>query len=465
MPTAQFVVWRLIHDATHLLHLATFPEAGDPLDPQWLIAMEAFAMSVETGLALRLMNGDELAVTPGLECSSEALLTVLLLGLVERSLRLEFDVAVHGRGEDPEAWTTGASRRSGLRRERFSFVDEFHGLPGFGAAYMAGVEVLDQASDALAVAAGSEPLDWTRLGRASPLSTDPRTDVPTMCPQHELEIQHVGVSGTRVWVHWTDPIAQRSRETLAEARADVDLRSTQRGIHMSRLQQILTTTGAERVWTSLPEAAREMAMRCRAAQNSRTAEVELRLTHIVEDMNALSRTRTTFPITLGGRCRVDGALTELGIEIELPILTACPCTAAFSKLSLDAVLERSGISNPTRAHVLGAAPPTCTHSQPGTVRFEVSSTESPPPVKALLETIRGVVHVRVSVLKREDEHALVERVHHRPQFCEDVCRGVAAAVAEVVGPGATVRVEVALDESIHAHRASARLQITTGDSQ
>ena len=148
-------------------------------------------------------------------------------------------------------------------------------------------------------------------------------------------------------------------------------------------------------------------------------------------------------------------------------ITACPCTLAYSNLELKAKLEAAGyILEPS---LLKELPPTLTHSQPGALTVRVSGT-SVPTHGAILKALDGVVHFAETLLKREDEHALVDRVHRAPQFCEDVCRAVGVAIAAIASRDALIFVRADLDESIHPHNATAELctvasQLWCGEQQ
>jgi hypothetical protein len=161
MPPSQWLIWRILHESAHLLHLICYPNAGCTLHPEWLVTMEAIAMSAEHHL-LRLLTLKAAAGPPSAALiSSQSLITELLIGLLERSLRLDFDLAVHLRGADPDQWRAAAVNLTGLPPNRFAFVDEFHGLPGLAAAYMIGIDALNISENKLDVATGSEPLQWS----------------------------------------------------------------------------------------------------------------------------------------------------------------------------------------------------------------------------------------------------------------------------------------------------------------
>ena len=69
------------------------------------------------------------------------------------------------------------------------------------------------------------------------------------------------------------------------------------------------------------------------------------------------------------------------------------------------------------------------------------------------------------MLKRPDEHELVDRAHRRPQFTEDLARFAAAEVATRVTSETTVFARAILNESIHPHRAAAQVRARAGELQ
>jgi GTP cyclohydrolase FolE2 len=141
----------------------------------------------------------------------------------------------------------------------------------------------------------------------------------------------------------------------------------------------------------------------------------------------------------------------------LSIMTACPCTLAFSRLrTLEDLRVRLGPAFDRAAEA--AIPPTFTHSQRGLLTVTVVSRDSSDlELRELYRQISRVTHPVQSVLKRPDEHNLVRKAHLRPQFCEDVCRAVAVSAASILQASDDIEVSVELDESIHPHKAYASL--------
>ncbi len=450
----QFFVWRLVHDAAHLLHLAKFPHAGDSLEPIWLATMEAAAMFAERAVYERIENA-ELQLPPEFGFDARPIKTVLLLGFAERALRLDYDLSVHLHKQSVESWMQTTLRRTGLPATVFKFAAEFHGLPGLGAAYLLGAESFAVCDDKHAVLSGAKSLDFFAARRGDELSRADETDIPARQPTHAVKINRVGTAGAMLRASVINPLNLREETMNFEVGLTVDLSADRRGIHMSRLQQTILAAG-ERRWTDVSELVDFLAQEARRLQQSQNAVVALKTVLLQPSFNVLSQTNSAQPVVLTFRGRA-GDVESKTIEIGAGIMTACPCTLAYSRLKGEKTLRRRTRLND---RVLPEDfPPTFTHSQQGELTVAVTSCDKLPSVPDLVRCIAAEAHLVESVLKRPDEHRLVEKTHRRPQFGEDVCRAVAVAVASILNASDELKVGVLLNESIHPHRVYA--EITT----
>lgn len=137
-PLHQGFVWRMLHDATHLLQLAVLGGDGNSRCPITLAKMEAIALLSESRAldACRQIAASGRSICPGLD--EKALRIELLLGLAERALRVAFDVDVHLEGQQVIDWVRDTAASTGLPAELLSFATEFHGLPGMASSYWVG---------------------------------------------------------------------------------------------------------------------------------------------------------------------------------------------------------------------------------------------------------------------------------------------------------------------------------------
>lgn len=160
----EWFVERILHDATHLLHLTCYPNAGSSLDPHWLSVMESVAMFVEFSY-LDILTNDEAFTTPNANgFDKDKTIFYLLTNLVKRSLRFDFDILIHLQRRSDEFWYSFVENQLGFSpdvkdfRGFFDFTQEFHGLPGLGSVYMVGVDALQMSVDREKVLKGEEKL-------------------------------------------------------------------------------------------------------------------------------------------------------------------------------------------------------------------------------------------------------------------------------------------------------------------
>lgn len=285
-----------------------------------------------------------------------------------------------------------------------------------------------------------------------PLSNDPRTDIPAMLSPITVGLT-AGITDVRVPLRLLDgwPVLSAEVDIL------VELHATQRGAHMSRLQEAVIAQ-ATTEHTDAVAFAIQLAARAAASQVCSSATVTVRVDQQPPITSAVTGGRSSLNVTSTVTVAHDGQqVGHSHTSLAVQIMTACPCTIAYSRLASE---RQSGrIYGPDM-------PPTFTHSQPGTL--EVGVTAQGGPVIAstdLLTAVRSTAVLREAVLKRPDEHELVERAHRRPQFTEDVTRGAAAAVACRVPADAIVSASASLAESIHPHRATATLRVRAADLQ
>ena len=463
LKSSQWLVWRLLHDATHLLHLQNFPEAGCPLNPTWLLTLEAAAMTSEREFLHLIDCEKEIAQPINYPFNSFNIKTILLTGLLERALRLDYDMAIHLDEQSIDSWVKQTKRRTGLTLDCYSFAYEFHGLPGFCAGYMLGLNALSNEKDKLSVLSGEKSLDFLSLNSSDELSSSPLTDIPAKLPQHPIYIQSVGSLDSTCFFNLMNPFTNKCDHVEARASVFVDLSPYQRGIHMSRLQQVLNNLDAQEEWNSLGEVADFIAIQTKELQNSGRSEVSLVVNSYVETFNSKSKTRSKQPISITANSMISTSKVLHTIGLSIKVMTACPCTMKYSRLKAKQDLKLC-LKDSFHDSIMKAVPPTFTHSQGGTLSVKVSSENELISLQHLYFCISRVAHLVESVLKRPDEHFLVQKSHIKPQFCEDLCREVSVSVASEINADDFVEVAVELDESIHPHKAFARLSIKASDA-
>lgn len=346
-------------------------------------------------------------------------------------LRMAAVVALQ-QGESADEWTLRNVRRWGapnaIRAVVTGIVDNIEERQ---SALQAAKAIVDVATD--------------------PLSRDPRTDIPSLTPC-------IGVSA---WAGITgvDFVLRLQDESARVASSSIDLSvllsAHERGAHMSRLQQSVTACEAIDFKNPLG-AAIWLASEAHGRQSTTLGARATVRTNLKQHRTArFSRASSsiTISVTSHAELSVGGSMTG-SMAVQVGVMTACPCTLRFSQLKAE---RMSGLSS-------AILPPTFTHSQPGLLTLTTSGLlDQLPSWETVVETLDGVAHFREAVLKRQDEHELVERAHRRPQFAEDLARLAIAAVASRVPGNVIIRAEADLAESIHPHRASSSVEARACD--
>src|SRR5579859_3181732 len=285
-------------------------------------------------------------------------------------------------------------------------------------------------------------------------------DVPSQTPRVAVPLNRVTVCNQKIEVPFADDLFG-SVSALFDVRADVTLRRSQRGIHMSRIEQAFQD---QKQGLPIWEVALGIARRIAEVQDQEGAVVSLSGDVIVRrDTNVTSLPSYNRVVVLA-KAKA-GATEEAGLGLEATIMTACPCMQAYA---LDDLVRTFGLSVENPADVIGKVP-IATHSQKGTVTAMVSgaSGDLRGVNLAMLYDIFGkATHMTSELLKRPDEYEMVRRVHRRPQFVEDVVRDVLSELSvklEGQSSALSLRVKAASFESIHGHDIEAECELGLGE--
>jgi GTP cyclohydrolase FolE2 len=279
-------------------------------------------------------------------------------------------------------------------------------------------------------------------------------DVPEEPPSFPIPLQKVGISGKTVWVSLID---NKGGYIPFTARILVNLPADRRGIHMSRIEQVITTL-YDKQFTSLPEYGKLLASHVLEAQNARYISLELtgRMPFIqqapVSRLNSIDSIEVSFSIELIKN--ENETIENLQVGTGVYHLTACPCTLSYNEVLFNR------FNDPW---------PQATHSQ----RSKTELLVSPPDYKQLpaygelVDILDEVLHVSQDLLKRPDETELVLKAHRYPQFAEDTVREVARAAGEkfkkVLPPETRIQVKTLSLESIHIHDVECCIDTRLGD--
>lgn len=279
-------------------------------------------------------------------------------------------------------------------------------------------------------------------------------DVPEESPAIPLPLERVGISGKTIWVNLVE---NNGGHVPFDSTILVSLAADRRGIHMSRIEQAITTL-YDRVFASLPEYGRELTKNILQAQKIQS--VSLEMTGRLPYLRQAPVSKLMSVDSLEVYCKTtrekngENAIVKTYLGAAVYHLTACPCTQSYNEILFD----RS--EDPW---------PQITHSQRSKTKLQVS----PPPgaripdYRELLEILITSLHLSQDLLKRPDETELVLKAHKTPQFAEDTAREVAKAAAEkfkdTLAPETRIQVHSHSLESIHIHDVECFLDISLSD--
>lgn len=273
-------------------------------------------------------------------------------------------------------------------------------------------------------------------------------DIPQQPPSFAIALPEVGICGKTVWVRLpqgTVPL---------QARLEVGLAPRMRGIHMSRMEEVISALH-DRDFADLREYGLALATRMVQRQEAERGRVRLSGSLPLVRISGQSRRRSVDSISVSLDVRIAiGAEPESSVLMGAGVhhITACPCTQAYHQI-LFARKEDDSC-------------PLATHSQRSHTTLAMGCTGEAPGLADLLSCLEQSLHVTRDLLKRPDEAELVLKAHCAPQFAEDAVREVARSVGIRFGaalPAATpVIIESLSLESIHIHDVCCRLATDLG---
>jgi GTP cyclohydrolase I/GTP cyclohydrolase-4 len=294
-------------------------------------------------------------------------------------------------------------------------------------------------------------------------ATQANRDVQAERPQFSATLSRVGVTNVEKIVR----IAAGGEENLFYAKLDcfVDLAAIQKGVHMSRFEEIVNEAIEEVV---LKEAFRaevlagHIAELVRERQNGARAEVTIEARYPEHKPAPVSGVATQEIYTMFGTAVASSAGTRRLVGVQAQGMTACPCAQELVTERSHARLTERGF-NEQQIEEIFESVPVATHNQRGLATLHVGCPEDWEGVidaKTLLRIAESSMSSEIyELMKRSDEVEVVEKAHRRPRFVEDCVREmVAGTVAEFgssLGEQSFVFARQENLETIHQHNVVA----------
>ncbi len=275
------------------------------------------------------------------------------------------------------------------------------------------------------------------------------TDVPEQEPSFKIELTEVGVSNKTVWIRMPQC------RIPFDAQVYVDLPGHVRGIHMSRIEEAISSFH-HREFPDPGSYARRLAVKVMERQRGTSARVVLRGKIPLVRKGSISGRESMDTASVGvevktGRTGAREILVEELLGLGLCHITACPCTQLYTQALV--FEENSSLPLPT-------------HSQRSVTWLWVGNPEGSIGFDDLYDCLKDALHATQDLLKRPDEAELVLRAHRLPQFAEDSVREVAYHVGLKfrgrLGRDVPIRINSLSLESIHLHDVRAEIRTTMG---
>jgi GTP cyclohydrolase I len=251
-------------------------------------------------------------------------------------------------------------------------------------------------------------------------------DVQNHVPGVSLPVDRVGVRRLMLPLVVRDR-SQGVQRTVARVDLGVDLPSAFKGTHMSRFVEALQDWDDEISY----HAVRRLLETVKSRLGAKRAYARFSFPYFLRKSAPASGIESL----VSYECHLTGELDEMGqhflLELEVPVMTVCPCSKAISDE--------------------GA------HSQRAMIRIRLRMKGF-----SWLEEFIEIAEASGSsavytLLKREDEKYVTESAFAHPAFVEDVVRNVAERLSRHEHVQ-WFEVEVESMESIHGHDAYARIE-------
>lgn len=298
-------------------------------------------------------------------------------------------------------------------------------------------------------------------------------DTQEKSPTIPVHLTRVGVKGVKKLLK-IERDKKRPIVLIPTFDAYVDLPSTQRGIHMSRNPEAISDVLEEAVEGNAVEieslCAEIVSLLLEKHKYAKRAEVSMKSDFMIMKKSPVTKHRTQemtniMADAIGYRNDDDVVIRKM-IGAEVVGMTVCPCAQETVKESNKQKLLEF-LDEETTEKVLETVT-FASHNQRGrgSIMIEVPAQQ----------IIRGEDIIRIiedsmsssvcELLKRNDEHAVVEHAHQNPMFVEDCVRNMVQMIVQEFShlPDDTlITARQINEESIHRHNAFAEKVATMGE--
>jgi GTP cyclohydrolase IV len=292
-------------------------------------------------------------------------------------------------------------------------------------------------------------------------------DLQASAPVTPISLGRAGVTRSAKAIR----IRHNGEEQLFQAEVEcfVDLDPRQKGVHMSRFDEVVNETIDEVVIGHaliIEELAEEIANRVVATQRALRSEVAIRASYPVEKRTPVTGVPTQEMYGLIGMASASPTLTRRLVGVSAQGMNACPCAQELIRDQATAALREDGFSADEIERVL-ARVPVATHNQRARGTLVIGAPGTVVRAETLIEIVEeGMSSEIYELMKRPDERFVVAKAHARPRFVEDSVREMIRGVLERMPDlpdDAFVHAHQVNFETIHTHDVEAERAGTLGE--
>ncbi|MGW4126972.1 GTP cyclohydrolase FolE2 [Amycolatopsis japonica] len=241
-----------------------------------------------------------------------------------------------------------------------------------------------------------------------------------------IALDEAGVSDLRYPITLADRDGAK-QESIGQFKMSVAVPAEAKGTHMSRFVEILHEHATDISVVTLPVILDAICQRLATEH----AHLQIRATYFRERSAPVSHARSLVGYDAVWSATVNGASTQLELEVQVPVTSVCPCSKAISDY---------GAHN-QRGHI--------------TIRARQAGSVSILWIEDLVDIAENSASAPVyPLLKRPDERYVTMQAYDNPVFVEDMVRNVATQLHDDPRVAAFY-VHASNDESIHDHAAFA----------
>lgn len=303
------------------------------------------------------------------------------------------------------------------------------------------------------------------------MSTTPRVlpeDLQETRPPAPISLTSAGVARSAKAIR----IRHNGSESLfqAEIACVSDLNPAQKGVHMSRFEEVVNEAIDSVVIGEalhIEVLAQRIAERIVESQRATRSEVTIKASYPVERRTPVSDIATQETYGLIGIAAAGPGGVRRVVGVTAQGMNACPCAQGLIQAQATDALRADGFGEEEIARIVRAVP-VATHNQRARGTLLIGTTDgSEVDADLLIEIVEeGMSSEIYELLKRPDEQYVVDRAHRRPRFVEDSVREMVRGVMERLprlADDTFLRAHQENFETIHTHDVDAERVGTLGE--